>query len=322
MPSMKDIARKLRLSRTTVSNILNNNLDDKSYREETIRAVLKTAKEMNYIPNYNAKSLKTGITQTIAIVVPDIANDFYVHIIKMIENFCVADNYSLIVCITEETLSKENNILNILVSKRVDGVLIAPVSYTNSLLKADYGYKIICFDRLVDVDRYPSVRIDNEQTAYELTEKLLNESARKPLFLAGSKNDYTVIQRLSGYTKCLSDNNISIDEKGIIFDIFDDKDSYTKINEIVKNSQPDFDSIFLSTNYFIYGVLESLAFNNIGKIPLGGFEDFRGSNLVNQQIYKVIQPEEEMAKMAYDNLLKMLNHEDVGNIVLDAKIIP
>ncbi|MDD4324688.1 MAG: LacI family DNA-binding transcriptional regulator [Eubacteriales bacterium] len=319
---MKDIARKLHLSRTTVSNILNNNLDDKSYKEETIRAVLETAKEMNYIPNYNAKSLKTGITKTIAIVVPDIANDFYVHLIKMIENFSVADNYSLIVCITEETLSKENNILNILVSKRVDGVLIAPVSYEKSLLRTDYGYKIICFDRLVAGDRYPNVRIDNEKAAYDLTERILSESAEKPLFLAGSKYDYTVIQRLSGYTKCLFDNNITFDQKRVIYDIFDDKDSYNKMNITIQSSQVEFDSIFLSTNYFIYGVLESLTFNNIRSIPMGGFEDYRGSNLVEQRIYKVIQPEEEMARLAYDNLLKMLNHKDVDNIVLDTIIVP
>jgi len=318
---MKDIANKLKLSRTTVSNILNNNLDDKSYKEETIRAVLRTAQEMNYIPNYNARSLKTGITKTIAIVVPDIANDFYVRIIKIIENLSVRDKYSLIVCITEESVSKEANTLDILTSKRVDGILIAPVSYAESLKRSDYSYKIICFDRLVSGNRFPYVIIDNEKAAYKLTEKLLKNSALKPLFLAGSDHDYTVKRRLSGHKKCLTDNNLKVDERRIIFDVFDDRDSFEKMNEIIAKQEVEFDSIFMSTNYFIYGVLEGLIANNIGNIPVGGFEDFKGSSLVAHNIYKVIQPEEIMAQIAYNNLLKILNNEDVNNVILGTNII-
>lgn len=321
MPSMKDIANKLNLSRTTVSNILNDKLEDKSYKEETIKAVLRTAEEMHYIPNYNARSLKTGITKTIAIVVPDIANDFYVRLIKMVENLSVTDEYSLIVCITEESLSKEDNTLDILASKRVDGILIAPVSYTESLKRSDYSYKIICFDRLVAGNRYPYVIIDNDKAAYKLTDNLLKNSASRPLFLAGSDHDYTVERRLSGFKKCLTDNNMEVDERRIIFDIFDDRDSFEKMNEIIQKHKIEFDSIFMSTNFFIYGVLESLFTNNMSRIPVGGFEDFKGSNLVEHNIYKVIQPEEKIAQSAYKNLLRILNNKVVENVILDTKII-
>ena len=88
MVSMKDIAKELNLSRCTVSDILNHKTGKKSYKQETIDLVLSTAKEMGYVTNNIAKSLKTGSTRTIALVIPDISNSFYTHIIKEIE--CLA----------------------------------------------------------------------------------------------------------------------------------------------------------------------------------------------------------------------------------------
>ena len=99
MVSMKDIANRLQISRCTVSNILNERFENKSYRKETIELVRATAKEMGYVSNNMARSLKTGSTGTIAIVVPDIANYFYIKIIKEVEQLANDAGYSLIICI-------------------------------------------------------------------------------------------------------------------------------------------------------------------------------------------------------------------------------
>lgn len=320
MVSMKDIAEKLNLSRTTISNILNNNLDKRSYKQETIDEVIATAKEMGYIPNDIAKSLKTGTTKTIAIVVPDIANDFYVGIIKNIESLANEVDYSLIICITEESLEKENKAINILKSRMVDGILIAPVSYTESLLDSQYPFKIVCFDRVVTGNRFPFVSIDNENVAAQLTTKLLETPAENPLFLAGSRSDYTVALRLKGYRKALSEKGLAYNPNNIIYDVYDDNIAYEKLNAFILKNGDAFDSVFLSTNYFIYGVLESLSFNGIKDIPLGGFENFKGSKLVNTKILKVEQPEIEIANLAFDNLLSLLNNKKVKNSVLKTTI--
>lgn len=320
MVSMKDIAERLNISRTTVSNILNNKLDNRSYKQATIASVMDTAKEMGYIPNSIAKSLKTGTTKTIAIVVPDIANDFYVRIIKEVEELTAKSDYSLIVCITEESLEKETNALNILKSRRVDGVLIAPVSYTHSLAEDNYNFHIVCFDRLVTGNRFPSVKINNENVAYELTKVILETPVRNPLFMAGSADDYTVTCRLKGYQKALSAYKIEYQPTNVIYDVFDDDTAYQKMNAIISEKKVSFDSIFLSTNYFIYGVLESLAQNNIMDIPLGGFENFKGSKLVDRQVFKVIQPEKNIASLAFDKLLDLLSGKKIKNSTVKTRI--
>lgn len=320
MVSMKDIAEKLNLSRTTVSNILNNNLKNRSYKKETIDKVRATAKEMGYVPNDIAKSLKTGTTKTIAIVVPDIANDFYVRIIKEIEDLTNKVNYSLIICITEESIEKENKALNILKSRMVDGILIAPVSYTESLLEEDYPFKIVCFDRLVTGNRFPFVSIDNKNIANELTTMLLETPAHNPLFLAGSKSDYTVSCRLKGYREALEERGIIYNPDNVIYDVYDDQIAFEKMNAFLANENNAFDSVFLSTNYFIYGVLESLSDHGKVNVPIGGFENFKGSKLVKTRVLKVEQPEKEIANLAFENLLKLLHNKKVSNSVLETKI--
>ena len=285
MVSMKDIAERLNLSRTTVSNILNNKLDNRSYKKETIERVIVTAKEMGYIPNNIAKSLKTGTTKTIAIVVPDIANDFYVKIIKEVEHLANEISYSLIICIAEEKVEKENKALKMLKSRMVDGILIAPVSYTKSLLGEEYPFKIVCFDRTVAGNRFPSVLIDNKDTAKKLTTKLLATPAQEPLFLAGSKCDYTVACRLKGYKSALMEHGIEYKPSNIIYDIYDDKTAYEKINAFISQKGHTFDS-FLSTNYFVYGVLRALSDNGKIDIPIGGFENFKGSELVSTRVLR------------------------------------
>jgi LacI family transcriptional regulator len=320
MVSMKDIANKLSLSRTTVSNILNNKLSNKSYKKETIESVFKTAREMGYIPNSLAVSLKTGSTKTIAIVVPDIANDFYVNIIKETEKLCNEVNYSLIICITEEQVEKEERALKMLQSRMVDGVLIAPVSFNKSLLET-YPFKIVCFDRTVSNGRFPTVTIDNYIAAKSLTNKLLSTGARNPLFMAGSKSDYTITQRLVGHQDALKDNGLVFDNNNVIYNIFDDQDAYNKLNDYIHSKSHSFDSVFLSTNYCVYGVLKSLTENNKGNTPIGGFENFKGSELISSKVYKVEQPEKEIADLAFRKLLSLLKNEEVKDSVLKTRII-
>ena len=321
MVSMKDIAERLNLSRTTVSNILNDKLENRSYKKETIERVIATAKDMGYIPNNIAKSLKTGTTKTIAIVVPDIANDFYVKIIKEVEHLANKFSHSLIICIAEEKIEKENKALKMLKSRMVDGVLIAPVSYRESLLEEEYPFKIVCFDRTVAGNRFPSVLIDNQNTAKKLTTKLLATPASDPIFLAGSRCDYTVACRLKGYKSALMENGIEYKPSNIIYDVYDDKTAYEKMSAFISKRGHAFDSVFLSTNYFVYGVLRALSDNGKIDIPIGGFENFKGSELVNTRVLKVEQPEKKIAGLAFEKLWKLLDDKEVNSSVLKTRII-
>lgn len=314
MVSMKDIAQHLHLSRCTVSNILNDRLQDKSYRKETIELVRNTAKEMGYVSNRLAKSLKTGSTGTIAIVVPDIANTFYIKIIKEVERQANRFGYSLIICMAEEILEKENSALIMLQSRCVDGVLISPVSYRDSLQK-EYPFKIVCFDRAVEGDRFPHVLIDNRAAGYTLTEKLLNDGARAPLFLAGSCNDYTVKERFEGFCDALRAHGTTPNAANCLTGIYEEQAAHRAMLEAI-DAGLEFDSVLLCTNYFVYGVLRALRASRRQIVSIGGFERFGGRDLFMENMHIIDQPEEEMGRAAFSMLYKLLNGEQAESQLL------
>lgn len=319
MVSMKDIANRLNLSRCTVSNILNNRFDGKSYRKETIEMVLSTAKEMGYVSNSMARALKTGSTGTIAIVVPDIANPFYINIIKEVERRAIDNGYSLIICMAEEILKKENAALTMLQSRCVDGVLISPVSYTRSL-QQEYPFKVVCFDRVVEGDRYNYVRIDNYTESRRLAEAMIADGAKKPLFLAGSREDYTVVRRYRGFCDVMHEHGLKVHKSAFMDGLYDEQSAYESMNRVISNDA-DFDSVILSTDYLVYGVLRAIREHRRENVILGGFERFSGMDLFADGMHVLEQPEVEMGRESFDMLHRLIKGEAVSSLVLPAILL-
>ncbi|MCI9296725.1 MAG: LacI family transcriptional regulator [Lachnospiraceae bacterium] len=315
MVSMKDIAKALNLSRCTVSDILNNKLEGRSYKPETIETVRRTAKEMGYISNNIAKSLKTGSTKTLAIVVPHLSNPFYTNIIQKVEKLATGRDYSLIICTTEEKLEKENHVLDMLMSRMVDGILISPVSYEESLQKK-YSYKIVCFDRTIEGGKYPAALFDNKVTAQELMKRVLKRGCRKPLFLNTAKSDYTIHCRMSGYLDALKEAEIMPDERLIFYDIYDQEQSYEIMCRILEQKDISFDSIILGTNFCIYGVLRAFKEKKKSAVPIAGFEDFDGSEIIEGDFIKAVQPEEKIGEEAFFILLQYLSGKKPQDVLL------
>lgn len=316
MVSMKDIANKLGVSRTTVSNILNGNTKNYSYRDETIKLVKKTAKEMGYVMNHVAASLKTGKTQTIAIIVPDVANSFYLNIIKEAERLSKEDDYNLIVCISEEDLEKENQTLEMLRSRMVDGIIISPVSYKYSLRDLEQLPPIICFDRIPEHYGIPSVTIKNSETAEALTRKIRERGVRNILFMGGNDDDSTNIRRFEGVLKGMADCDAYT--RDYLFGIFTEEQAYQALKQHCKLKRAfPYDAVFLTTNHLIYGVLRVADECNLPLKSIAGFEDFYGSKLITSKISMnieiAVQPEENIALEAYQMLLQAMNKKPIKN---------
>jgi LacI family transcriptional regulator len=229
MVSMKTIADKLNISRTTVSRILNNKMDSHKYKKETIELVRKTAEELGYTSNLVAKSLKLGSTKILSFLVPDIAHPTYISILKAIEKLASEAGYSLLICATEEDTEKEKRILKMLQSRMVDSVIIAPVSYYESL-DDQYSYPLICIDRKTKNAKYPAVLFNNEKAAYNATIAMLEKNVKRPLFIAGNPVDYSVMQRLEGFKRALQEYSLTYTEDRIVFGVFNWQTAKNKIN--------------------------------------------------------------------------------------------
>lgn len=316
MVSMNDIAKKLNLSRTSVSNILNNKKAAQSYKPETIAKVKKTAKEMGYIPNNMAISLMRGSTMTLAIVVPDLSNTYYVKIIKEIERLASTKGYQLYIFTSEESVTKENSILEFLSRQRVDGLLIAPVSYHNSLSSSKFvPNNIICFDRTIIDSDFKSVTIDNRKYAEQLIEKNVKLEYDKIFFMGGSEDDLTVLRRLDGVRKTLNKKEMKIDE--IISEVYNEEDALRSINKILKampNAKEKTYLVVMSTNYFAIGVVKAFKKLGIEKVKFLGFEEVSWSDIANVDIDYIDQPITNIASSAFELLINKISGNQIKSI--------
>lgn len=318
MVSMQDIANKLNLSRTTISNILNEKKAAGSYKEETVIKVKATAKKMGYIPNNLARALPRGKTMTLAILVPELTNTYYTDIIKEIEAQCSKAGYQLFIFTSEENIEKENKIIDFLRRQRVDGLLISPVSYKKSLHFDHFPFEVVCFDRYVENQIFTNISLDNSQIAYQLAKTNLSEELSYNLFLGSSPDDITVQTRLIGYQKALEEKNQKIDK--IHYEVFNSQDSFSKTLywlENIVNHEENMYRIFLTSNFVSLGVMKALQKFNIEKFQIIGFERSEWQSLLDVDISFIDQPVYEISKQAFEVLISKINGNDVVSKIIE-----
>lgn len=217
--SIKDIAQALSLSKATVSWILSGQGPAKGFSDATIKRVKEYAESVNYRPNLLARSLSLGTTNTIGLIIPFIGDTFYAQLVQAIESEAARNKYVLIVCSSEGDGDKEYELVKMLRSKQVDGIVIAPTKISRK------GVNLLLKDSLpfVLVDRYfPNVDtnyviVNNSQCSYDLTYHLLKKGSRKIALITTDVHLYVMKQRIDGYRKALRDLGVSNDFELEIF---------------------------------------------------------------------------------------------------------
>ncbi|NSW90804.1 MAG: LacI family DNA-binding transcriptional regulator [Firmicutes bacterium] len=306
--TLKDVAKKLNISVSTVSRVVN----DKSYvSPKTREKVLKALEEMNYSPNQVARSLKKKSTNTIGIVVPDISEVFFAHVIKGIDEVLSNNGYSIILCDTGEKPEKEELYLNLLIEKQIDGIILATVSKKHVTLQRiiDKALPVIFIDNLPNLKRgYDSVMIDNSKASYIAVEHLIKLGHRNIGIITGKQDETTGYERLLGYKKALQDNNIKVDENLITIGDFKEKSGYENMKILLERNK-DITAVYVVSSKMTYGAIKAITERGL-KIPkdiaLVGFDVHDPSGLITPSITTMIQPEEHIGQVAAELILKRL----------------
>ncbi len=313
MVSMNDIAKKLNISRTTVSNIINDREVSKTYKKETVFLVKETAKEMGYIPNNMAIAINTGITMTLAIIVPELSNTYYIKIISHVEEFSSKHGYRLLIFTSEDSVEKENEIIQYLMRQRVDGLLIAPVSYENSLLFDNIPFEVVCFDRKTNQNHFFSITIDNFKFTENLIKNNISEDDKfdNVYYIGGSMDDNTVVDRLASAKKTLGNFNLLISK--IYYNIFENAHSYELAKDIMANSSKTESILFiLSSSFFSLGIVKCMKEFGHNDYKILAFEHMYAIDVIDADIKVIDQPVEKIATEAFDTLLKLIQRSKVN----------
>jgi len=324
--TIKDIARQLNISISTVSRAMRNAPDVSA---DTKRAVMALSEELNYRPNLLALSFKRKQTHNIGVIVPNL--DYVLStMVKGIDEIALEAGYTVMVCQSNESFGREIVNTRRLLDSLVDGFIISVSSETKVF---DHFKKIqdkkmpmVIFDRVTPFLKAPGVRIDNEDGGFQATEHLLQQGYRRIAILAGPKNLDISNQRLNGYLKALKKYKISPDENLIIYCDFDQHYAYIATKELLATKKRP-DAIFTISDRMAIGAMLAIKEKEL-KMPddigLVGFNNEPVTSLVTPGISSVDQPSFEVGKMAAKLFIERV-HQDKDmsdvDVVLKTKLI-
>jgi LacI family transcriptional regulator len=207
--TIRDVAAAAGVSIATVSRTL---APDKAGRvlEKTRRRVFSAVETLGYRTNHAARSLKTRSTMTIAIVAPELTNDFFMNLAEGMEEELDAHGYTLLIACSANSGEEEKKRLSVLADRMVDGVVVVPAGACGAHLKtlAGRGVPVVLVDRLVEGADLDAVLSDNETGAFELTRALLTDGYQRIAFVGGDITISTARERLSGFGRALAEGGI------------------------------------------------------------------------------------------------------------------
>lgn len=312
--TLKQIARELDVSISTVSKSLRNSLE---IGEETRLKVQAFAKYYHYKPNNIALSLKNRKTKTIGIIIPEIVHHFFSTVINGVEQIANENGYSVIICLSDDSFDKEVLNMEMLANGSIDGFIMSLSKETQQ--KGDFhhisevinqGMPVVMFDRITDDILCDKVIINDKLAAYEAVQSLIDKGRKKIALV--TTVDYVSVGKLrtDGYTKALFDNGLPFDENLIIK--IENVDNCEVIIEKLLEDKA-FDAVFAVNELFAVTIIKIA--NKMGlKVPediaVIAFTDGIISKYSTPTITTVSQNGIEMGNMAAKILIERLESEE------------
>lgn len=320
--TIKEIAEMANVSTATVSKILNGK--DKYISEPTRQRVLAIAEREGYIPNAIAKSLKIKSTKTLGIIIPDVMNLFFSELARGVEDAAETKGYSVILCNSDNNLSKEEKYIQVLQEKMVDGIILtaSEQSVRKSLKKRNIPLVLLDRDLLID-DEVGRIVVENEEGAYQATDFLISKGCKNIGFISSDAMNKSSGQRLNGYKRALLAHGVNFDENKIFLKSYTIETGYEGTKALLENN--DLDGICCGNDLIAIGAINALKEKHI-KIPqdmkIIGFDDIKISQYLDPPLTTIKQPIYELGEEAVKMLIGMIEKRDINlNKVLKTKLI-
>ncbi|MCP9749462.1 LacI family DNA-binding transcriptional regulator [Ferruginibacter sp. HRS2-29] len=316
--TIKDIARILKISTSTVSRALR---DASDVSAETKNAVKSLSEELNYQPNKFALSLQQKQTHTIGVIVPNL--DYVLStMVKGIDEVALEAGYTVMVCQSNESFGREIVNTKRLSESLVDGFIVSVSSETKVFdhLKKIQAKKMpmVVFDRVTPFLEAPTVHLDNKDGGFQATEHLIEQGYKRIAILAGPKNLEISNHRLEGYLTALKKHKVKIDPDLIINCDFNQEYAYIATQELLSmKKRPD--AIFTISDRMAIGAMLAIKEKGLSMpedIGLVGFNNEPMFSLLQPSISSVDQPSFEIGKVAAKLFIEMMhNNEDMSSVV-------
>ncbi len=305
--NLKQLAKELNLSISTVSKALR---DSHEIGIATKKVVLAKAKELNYQVNPFASSLRKQKSKTIAVVVPEVANDFFGPVISGIESVAQERGYHVLIYLTHEDMQKEVSVVKLLQNGRVDGIMISLSEETSNTSHLDElkEMPLVFFDRVAEYIAVPKVTTDDYDSGMNATEHLIRNGCKRIAFLSISQNLSISQKRMMGYLEALKRNKINRDNSLIVNCTGGDKKNTDAIRKLLKRkNRPD--GIFASVEKLAlstYEICSELKLKIPRDVKVICFSNSQTAGLLNPSLITITQPAYEMGREAATILFRLV----------------
>jgi len=323
--NIKKLAGELSLSTATVSRALR---DSHEISSETKARVLEMAKKLNYEPNPFASNLRGQKSKTIAVIVPEIANNFFSLAINGIEDVARKRDYHVLIYQTHESSEIETSFLMRLLSGRVDGILISLACETvdkEHIKKVSDQLPVVFFDRVHDDIEGVKIATDDYESAYNAVQHLIENGCKKIGYLLALNTLSTGKKRLQGYLDALKFSHLPDDEKLIMESSANSDENYVLIKKFIAGQKPD--GILSSIEGLAmpcYYACKELGLNIPDDLKLISFSNLAHAELLNPSLTTINQPAFEIGVEAASILFKIFSkrwYEPNETIVLKSNLI-
>jgi LacI family transcriptional regulator len=320
--NLKILAQELNLSKSTVSKALR---DSHEISAGTKKIVLAKAKELNYQANPFASSLRKQKSKTIAVVIPEVVNDFFGPILNGIESIAQEKGYHVLIYLTHESMHKEISIIKLLQNGRVDGIMMSLSEQTSDTAHLqelkDNEIPLVFFDRIAEHIEVPKVTTDDYNCGIKATEHLIANGCKRIAFLSISQNLSISNKRMQGYKEALKKHKIKEDNSLIISCEKDDINNSVLIRKLLKRkNRPD--AIFAAVEKLAisaYEICAELKINIPNDIKIITFSNSYTAGLLNPSLTTITQPAFEMGREAASILFRLV--EKKGHNFLREKTV-
>ena len=297
--SIHDIAKELGVSSTTVSFVINGKAKEKRISIEMEERIQAYVQKVGYQPNMMAKSLRTGKSKIIGLMVENIADPFFSSIARIIEENTYKLGYKIFHSSTDNDTDKSKDLIKVFRERQVDGYIIAPAPGIEDNIQQliDDGIPVIQFDRYFNALNTDVVVIDNEGGAYAAARHLFDNGYTNIGFVTLDSFQVQMTDRLKGYQKAIKESGAKKMVLHVPFGI-ESIQSTEKIKEFIEQHK-SMDAILFATNYLaISGLLaiRELGINIPREMGIVGFDDNSHFALFSPSITAVAQPVQEISE--------------------------
>lgn len=322
MTSIKDVAREAGVSVATVSRTFSG---AQPVSEEVKERVREAALRIGYRPNALARSLRVEETRMLGLVIPSIVNPFFTTLARAIEDAAWEEGYSIMLGNTDENPEKEGRYLELLMQKRVDGIIVSPARAESPFLRRVVDeVPVVFIDRLADGVEAPVVRAEGGRAVTELAEYLIGLGHERLGVISGPPDTVSGKERLTAFLEAAEAHGVPVPEDGVRIGDFRRESGAHAMRELLALDEAP-TAVFVANNSMALGALLELRERGLSvpeDMSVASFDDVGWFDLLTPPLTAIAQPISEMGTAAARILAGMLaGNEPEASFSLEAKLI-